>query len=125
MLLIALMIVIIMCMMLAFRIVMLWILTILSPLVFFLSTFPRGKAQQAYSEWWSKFGNYLVSGPVLAFFLWLAFTITASGGLQNELATSASLREDSKTSQQYLTNQAGNPEVLASYIIGVALLLGG
>ncbi|KKR32867.1 MAG: hypothetical protein UT64_C0020G0002 [Candidatus Falkowbacteria bacterium GW2011_GWF2_39_8] len=64
------------------RIVMLWIYVVLSPLAFILSTFPSG--QKYSSEWWSDFVNYAVSGPILAFFLWLALVssnqITSIGG---------------------------------------------
>lgn len=118
---IALFIVLVMCMMLAFRIVMLWILTILSPLAFFLSTFPRGKAHAAYSEWWSKFGNYVVSGPVLAFFLWLAFSITASGDLSSDFASSTV----QETGNQFFLTEAGSEKSMVSFIIGIAMLLGG
>lgn len=119
---IALFIVIIMCMMLAFRIVMLWVLTILSPLAFFLSTFPRGKAHSAYARWWELFGNYVVSGPLLAFFLWLAFSVTASDDIGREVSAGPSVTE---APNQYFFTEAGSTDVFSSYIVGVALLLAG
>lgn len=119
--------------MLVMRIVMLWILTILSPAAFFLSTFPRGKAQQAYSEWWSKLGNYLVAGPVLAFFLWLSFAAAGSGDIATregikDLPAAGSSAEQERVSK---LSQAGSPTVgsqpinFASTVIGLALLMGG
>jgi len=56
---------------LVYRMVMLWFLVILSPLAFLLTTFPKG--QQYASMWWSELGKYLVVGPVMLFFLYLAF----------------------------------------------------
>jgi hypothetical protein len=124
MIIISLMIIVVMCMMLAFRIVMLWILTILSPLVFFLSTVQKGKAQQAYAQWWDKLGTYLVSGPVLAFFLWLALSVSAAGGLTKDFDTSGEVSEVGNA-QQYFVSSAGSRDSLVGYIIGVAMLLGG
>lgn len=58
------------------RIIALWILTILSPLAYALRIIPN--TEKYASQWWSYFGKYLVTGPVLAFFLWLALAISAS-----------------------------------------------
>ncbi|MDO8581519.1 MAG: hypothetical protein Q7S16_01470 [bacterium] len=62
--------------MLLARILVLWILTALSPLPFLLSAFPQG--QQYAGKWWSELSKNLVGGPVLMFFLWLAFAIQAN-----------------------------------------------
>jgi hypothetical protein len=66
---------------LTMRIVMLWIYIILSPLAFLLSAFPGG--QKYASQWWSDFIKQVVTGPVLAFFIWLSLisanTITSIG----------------------------------------------
>ncbi len=53
------------------RMVTLWILTILSPIAFFLQGTPFGK--QYASRWWTELGKNLVAGPVLAFFLYITF----------------------------------------------------
>ena len=58
------------------RIIMLWIYIVLSPFAFLLSTFPAG--QQYASKWWSQFTQQVVTGPILAFFIWLAFSIKAT-----------------------------------------------
>lgn len=56
--------------MLVKRIVMIWIYVVLSPLAFMLAAFPKG---ESYSkQWWSDFISNVISGPVLAFFLWLS-----------------------------------------------------
>ncbi len=54
------------------RVIMLWIYVILSPVAFLAAAFPAG--QKYSSQWWSEFTKYVVSGPVLAFFIWLALT---------------------------------------------------
>jgi len=51
---------------LAFRIVMIWLLVVLSPLVFLLNVFP-GKMKSYSNMWWEKFANQLIVGPVMAF----------------------------------------------------------
>lgn len=60
------------------RIVSLWVLVILSPVAYLLQASPFG--QKYAKQWWQELGKNLISGPVLAFFLWLAFlTIQKSG----------------------------------------------
>jgi len=58
--------------MLAVRIVMLWIYTILSPLVFLGFAFPD--MQKYTGKIWDDFIKQVMVGPVLAFFIWLALT---------------------------------------------------
>ncbi len=69
------------------RIVALWVLTVLSPLAYLLAAFPD-TAEYA-QRWWKEFWKYASIGPVLAFFLWLALTIT-QGGNTSELITNSS-----------------------------------
>lgn len=132
---IGLVIVILMTGMLAMRIVMLWALLILSPIAFFLSSFPRGRAKEAYSKWWSMFGNYLTAGPVLAFFLWIAFYTAGSGSLAKSEAFPVSITDqekatiegitESKVGQQFFASEAGSEASMVSFIIGIALLMAG
>lgn len=134
---IGLVIVILMTGMLAMRIVMLWALLILSPIAFFLSSFPRGRAKEAYSKWWSMFGNYLTAGPVLAFFLWIAFYTAGSGTLSQSEAFPSAKRSaqeqavvgglvgaQTKTGQFFIS-EAGSEASMVSFIIGIALLMAG
>ncbi len=58
------------------RMIMLWIYIVLSPLAFLLSAFPQG-AKYA-SQYWGEFTKYLINGPVLAFFVWLALMTAQS-----------------------------------------------
>ncbi len=52
------------------RIVMLWILMVLSPFAFLAAAFPAG--QKYATQWWSEFVRYILNGPALAFFIWMA-----------------------------------------------------
>ncbi|MFH1098869.1 MAG: hypothetical protein V1723_03040, partial [Candidatus Uhrbacteria bacterium] len=75
---IALVMIVILIVHLAFRIVMLWALVVLSPLPYLLRIFP-GKGKSYADKWWSEFTNYLIFGPVVAFFIWLALVSVGSG----------------------------------------------
>lgn len=125
---IALAVIIIMMIILAFRIVMLWLLVIMSPLAFFASTFPRGRLAEAYSTWWKEFGNYLTIGPFMAFFLWLSFAVAGTGNISSEFpapaTVSAGEQQRAQQVQQFVTS-AAEPQNTISYVIGIALLMGG
>src|SRR3989344_955753 len=53
------------------RIIYFAFIIILSPIAFLASTLPT--ARRYYEQWWSELGKYLLLGPALTFFLWLAF----------------------------------------------------
>ncbi len=55
------------------RIVALWILIVLSPLAFLCGVIPA--TQKYWSQWWQELSKYAIVGPVMAFFLWLAFSL--------------------------------------------------
>ncbi len=55
------------------RMIMLWIYIILSPIAFLMMAFPEG--QKYASQWWSGLVQYLINGPVLAFFVWLTLIV--------------------------------------------------
>lgn len=62
------------------RIIMLWILVALSPLAFLLEVFPGG-AKYA-DQWWSKFTQWVTTGPILAFFLWLSLAVLSTRDIE-------------------------------------------
>lgn len=99
------------------RIVMLWIYTIFSPLVFLGFAFPP--LQKYTGKIWEDFTKQLVVGPVLAFFIWLALTTAGSS-------------TDSLTAGQNITNQACVgagaffcQDNFQKFIIVIGLLMGG
>ncbi|MFH1228304.1 MAG: hypothetical protein V1701_10445, partial [Planctomycetota bacterium] len=130
------------------RILMLWLLVVLSPLAFLLKAWP-GAGERYSSEWWSNFGKYLTSGPVLAFFVWLSLSImTSSAG---NLGESEGFKVNLDTTEQtalYTTDSTGlggaaeevgaaagarfgstitkisETENLLSFIIAISLLIG-
>lgn len=54
------------------RIIIFWMLIVLSPLAFLSFALPGGGY---FSKWWGEFSKYLLVGPVLAFFTWLSLVI--------------------------------------------------
>ncbi len=126
---VALIVVTIIMMIFLFRIVILWFLVLLSPIAFMASVLP---AFQKYSrQWWDKFMSQVIIGPVLAFFLWLSFSIVqetpSQGGLYQTVAPPGSkgaekLLED--TDLRVTVSEAGKPQYVLNFVIGIAMLIG-
>lgn len=119
------------------RAVVLWVLIILSPLAFVLNVIPK---TQAYAgKWWNTFGNEVVAGPVLVFFLWLSFAVAGNGELHKEMDNQSQYSlsgaiSDINAETESVSNKnlsaGGLGEVLewenmASFIISAALMLVG
>lgn len=101
-------------MMLLMRIVALWVAIILSPLAFFANIFPA--TQSFYNQWLKQLGTNLVTGPMLAFFLWLTFAIVGNG----------------EAYRSFMENKVGNAPTeflgtsnMVNYIVSIAMLLMG
>ncbi len=64
-----------------YRIIVLWVLVILSPIAFFLGGITQlfGEAGGRYKEWWNMFTAALTLGPILTFFLWLGLAAASAG----------------------------------------------
>gem|GEM_PF-1779325 len=118
---------------LVIRIIALWFLIILSPAAFFLSALPNDRGYA--SKWWDQFINYLLVGPVMAFFLWLSFTVVAvaGNGISDSnniyIATELGVHfEDRKflASQLSDVGKSGISTIggMAGYILGIGLLIG-
>ena len=105
---------------LVIRIIMLWIYTILSPLVFLGMALPS--LQKYTSRIWDDFIKQVMVGPVLIFFLWLALTTaqTSSDALSSTTLTSGSqFCSFSGISSLFCTPQ------LQTYLIFIGFLIGG
>lgn len=132
-LIIALVVITTMMMILAMRIVMIWIYVVLSPLAYLLSAFPGG-AQYA-SKWWKDFTQNLIVGPVLAFFIWLSFAALQTGtdlqivATANETDISSEMQVvgsgSSQTNYPLLETKASTPGALIKFVIGIGMLIGG
>lgn len=113
--------VVVLLVMLIARIVVLWILIVLSPLAFLGYSFPAGES--IWKEWKENFSKYVITGPLMAFFMWLAL-IVAGGGTGNEevgvFATSRAV-----TSPAVGSGALGAMEKLSSIIVATAMLMIG
>lgn len=111
------------------RMVMLWILIALSPFAFVLKILHQ--TEHYASQWWGQFGSNVVSGPIIAFFLWLSFVTVGSGTIHDEIKQHNAL-------DRGLTLEGGSAEEetigitnitswdkMANFIIAVAILLAG
>lgn len=115
------------------RIVMFWILIVLSPFAFLANAFPL--TQQYFSQWMGALSKELIVGPVLAFFLWLSFTIVGSGNIDQQFTARSAQEghniggiseEEQKKLQPNIGNltQATEPDSFLKYIVGIAMLIG-
>lgn len=58
------------------RIVMLWVLLILTPVAFLFSILPQ--TEKHWNDWLETLTKYAFTGPILIFFLWLALKLSGS-----------------------------------------------
>ncbi len=100
---------------LTMRIVMLWIYVVLSPLAFLLSSFPQG--QKYSSQWWGDFIQNVVSGPVLAFFLWLSLV---SAGKITDIGSGGVGAQGCFGPLKILC-----PADFANFVVAIGMLIGG
>lgn len=92
--------------MLAARMLTLWVLIVLSPLAFVLSVIPQ--TQKYASEWWQNFGNNVISGPVIAFFLWLSFVTVGGGTINSEIESHSQIPKESRVSAPSEADKVNN-----------------
>jgi len=119
---VALIVVTIFCVMLALRMIALWILVTLSPLAFFAWAFESGKIAQYSQQWWNEFFNYCIIGPFIAFFLWLSLvTMVQLNFNQMVPGYDASKRQGANIKDM----QGGKMDNLLSILIGVVMLVAG
>ena len=104
------------------RIVYLWILIILAPIAFLLAATPGFSSK--FNDWWNKFIRYAFLGPIMAFFLWLSFTVMAGVPGNDNLARHSGFFEDSIAGSTAASISAiSTSDQMLSYIITIALLL--
>lgn len=108
---------------LVFRTVALWLLVILSPLAFLGYTFPQGR--KFWSQWWSEFGKYIMVGPMLMFFLWLALLISTGTG-QEQDAVNAGGSDIAVVDLPVSSSEAvKTPDIIIKFIVSMTLLVAG
>ncbi|MFA6547637.1 MAG: hypothetical protein WCT11_01680 [Candidatus Magasanikbacteria bacterium] len=111
--------------MLTARLIVLWILIVLSPFAFVLSVIPQ--TQKFASQWWSEFGNHVVVGPAVVFFMWLSFAVVGSGQINAEISGSSATPENAKIGDK---DSAGIGDVMdwnkmSNFAIAIGILLVG
>ncbi len=114
------------------RIIVLWILLVLSPMPYVLSVFPGGSKYNG--QWWSTFWKYATMGPILAFFLWLSLIVMAanpitdsSSGLSVEIRsgvpTTGTPAEPTDFDISATISRIGSSNNILSYIIAISMLV--
>ncbi len=119
MILVADMVILVMIAVLLWRIAMLWVLVIISPLAYLSYAF----MPKYWSQWWQMFFQHLISGPVIAFFLWLALLTMQQGEVANQFSSKGTGELQSEMSRIIPSNV--DQSVLLNYMVVMALLLGG
>ncbi len=108
---------------LAFRIVMFWILIILSPLAFLAMAIPSGSKYA--SQWVGQFTKNLIVGPVLAFFLWLSLATVGQVDYANFDGYKNSVDNASEMTVSAALTTAGSKDNLTKFIVSCCMLIGG
>jgi hypothetical protein len=104
------------------RIIMLWIYIVLAPTAYMVAVLP-GTLGSWWGTWWRDFSQYLIKGPVIAFFLWLALTVIT-------LSTSALVVPSTSTLEPNLdnptfVNEATTGSSIINYLVAVGMLIAG
>ncbi len=123
MILVADMVILVMIAVLMWRIAMLWVLVIISPLAYLSYAF----MPKYWSQWWQMFFQHLISGPVIAFFLWLALLTMQQGEIDTYFKLNETKEGTGELQSQMddIIPSAVNQSVLLNYMVVMALLLGG
>jgi|GEM_PF-6123989 len=106
------------CILMVVRLVVLWTMIILSPLVFILSILPQTKAQA--TDIWREFMSHVLAGPVMVFFLWLAFAAFGSGNAAEQLGMTTP-----EGGFGVSISEAASYDNLANFAVAIAFLLLG
>jgi hypothetical protein len=112
---------------LVMRMVMLWILVTLSPLAFLLWSLPGTSTYG--NKWRSQFTENVVSGPILAFFIWLSFASVTVDVKNISSSVTFTGSDNEKAHQGKLAaaglSTAGTPEGMLKFVISIGMLMGG
>lgn len=115
----------IMAMVFLYRIIVLWVLVIISPVAFFLmgigDIIPQAKGTAA--KWTSTFIGAVTVGPILVFFLWLGLAVAGQGSMAAaEGFPSAGVPEPGTIT---ILSDAFHVDTFLSIIIGMILMIVG
>ena len=116
---------VVLCVIVAFflsRVIILWLAIILSPLLFALPLVPGG--QKFSSQIWDTVTKHLMTGPLLAFFLWLSFyimSLTTAGGMSEGF--DVGFFKGTEKSFHVFFSEFGSLESLLNFIVVIGLLV--
>lgn len=137
---VALVVVLTMTIMLIQRAVMLWIYVVLSPFPYLLSALPKtGKLGQAGSRWWSDFTGLVITGPMLAFFIWLSFFTASGSGISDTTNENSGVKLIGQSGSAIDPNSgndmteeinagvtdSGTASAIIKFLVSIGLLWGG
>lgn len=108
------------------RIVILWVLVVLSPLAFFAGGV-KGVFEFAGSiaaDWWGRFMGALAMGPVLCFFMWLSMVAAGQGSIYQSAAFTQ-VDENEVVSNPFITLKSLTVESLTGTILALIFLIVG
>lgn len=109
----------------AWRIVMLWVLIVVSPITWFMGGV-KGivtTADSVYADWWKQFVCYISIGPVLAFFLWLTLAVAGAGNIAASEGFTQGNPAGEVASSAVL--EIFQFERMTAFIIGIAMIFAG
>lgn len=109
--------------MLIWRMIMIWIFIVLSPLAFLAGVLPS--TSKLSSKWWSDFTNAVVSGPMLAFFIWLSLTTLDTATQSDPNLVASGLLGNGNAKQITGISAISGSEFFIGYTIAIGLLVGG
>lgn len=109
------------------RLVMIWFLTVLSPIRFATSILPA--TEKYASQWDEMFGRYVTIGPMIMFFLWLSLFIAArsadSGGLGTVSASETLKSQSASVAILTGTGSSLDTSMVAGFVIATMMLAAG
>lgn len=128
-LIVALVVILTMTIMLIQRAVMLWLFIVLSPFPYLLSALPKsGKIGQMASRWWTDFTGLVITGPLLAFFIWLSFFTVSDTGFnkgENIQVDGPSQSSNFVTDINAGVTKGGTADAIIKFLVSIGILWGG
>jgi hypothetical protein len=114
-----------MCGVLLMRMIFIWIYIVLSPLAYLASTMPATESMAR--DWWTKFTSYVMTGPILAFFIWLSLAVLSgtTGGDPDAVTVNMMGSNANGTSKAVANSQITTTNFFIGYAIAIGLLIGG
>lgn len=109
-----------------YRIILLWVLLVLSPFAFFASGV--GDVVPAFKsiagQWWSKLIGAVALGPILTFFLWLALASASSGPITESEGFNTEPSSDATAAVGLYTDSFQMDKLLSIFIAIILIMVG-